>query len=77
MIVILFELVCFVSFASVVVMCFIPESDKPYTPRERPPFNQKIWEPTQEVFEKHQLSCRWMKPSKPSAPTPIPPIHAV
>ncbi|ULT91222.1 hypothetical protein L5515_008908 [Caenorhabditis briggsae] len=76
MITIVFELACFLIFASA-VMCVIPEPEKPYTPRERPAFNQKIWEPTQEVFEKHQLSCRWMKPSKPSARPPIPPIHAV
>ncbi|KAF1750903.1 hypothetical protein GCK72_017454 [Caenorhabditis remanei] len=77
MITIFFELVCFFIFAATMVMCLLPEPEKPYHPRARPPFNQTIWEPARETFEKHHLSQRWMKPSKPSARAPIPPIHAV
>ncbi|CAI2354241.1 unnamed protein product [Caenorhabditis sp. 36 PRJEB53466] len=64
MIEILFEVVVFLIISSTLAVCVIPEPEKAYTPRERPPFNQKLWEPTQDVFEKKQLSDRWMKPPK-------------
>uniref|UniRef100_A0A8R1ISF7 Uncharacterized protein n=1 Tax=Caenorhabditis japonica TaxID=281687 RepID=A0A8R1ISF7_CAEJA len=43
------------------VFCVFSEQDAHYTPKERPKFNQKLWDPTKEGLEgPRNANLRWV-----------------